>query len=223
MVDASAWISAGAAVVSVFMAGVTVWWPWHTRTAPDLQYERDAFSVTRESMAQLLVACRLQRPTLLVRWRNDGDGTAYAVRVTGADASCEVRIVVPNENAPAGFDFVDSIGRLDSGKSFEAIILPTSTADVRRPVVRLDWKESPTRLKRGRRSTRVALPYPLQGRRPLTRQERILSLHAVQGMAADYGYPYERFVSQVLGFDPADLDPWSAPDADGWEQPASGR
>ena len=86
MIDWSAWISTGSAVVSALMAGVTVLWPWHTRMAPDLQYERDMFSVTRESMSELLVVCELQRPRLLVRWRNDGDGTAYAVKIEGLDS-----------------------------------------------------------------------------------------------------------------------------------------
>lgn len=214
MIDWSAWISTGSAVVSALMAGVTVLWPWHTRMAPDLQYERDMFSVTRESMSELLVVCELQRPRLLVRWRNDGDGTAYAVKIEGLDDTCSVRLALADESKPSGFDFVDIIGKLEPGESFKALILPTSTADVGRPAVRLDWKESPTRLKRGHRSRRVELPYPLQGKRPLTYQERILARHAIEQTAGEYGYPFDQFVSQMLGLDPDDLNPWSASDAE---------
>ena len=35
MIDWSAWISAGSAVVSAIMAGITVWWPWHNRPQAD--------------------------------------------------------------------------------------------------------------------------------------------------------------------------------------------
>lgn len=200
-VDVATWVSVGCAAVSAVFAGVTVWWPWHTRPAPDLRHEKDEFSVTRESMAHLLVTCGLQRPRLLVRWRNDGDGTAYAVTIKAADDSCAVRMAVPDTSKP--------------GESFEAIILPTSTEDAGKPVVLLDWKESPTRLRMGHRSERVALPYQLPGKRPLLRQERILALHMIQTTAAEYGYPYEQFASQMLGIDLEDLDPWSAPDSKG--------
>lgn len=212
-----------AVAVSAVFAGVTVWWPWHTRPAPDLRHEKDEFSVTRESMAHLLVTCGLQRPRLLVRWRNDGDGTAYAVTVKAADGSCAVRMAVPDTSKPSGFDFVDSVGKMEPGESFEAIILPTSTEDVDKPVVLLDWKESPTRLRMGHGSERVALPYRLPGKRPLLRQERILALHMIQTTAAEYGYPYEQFASQMLGIDLEDLDPWSAPDSKSkTESPDSG-
>ncbi|WP_125968280.1 hypothetical protein [Bifidobacterium samirii] len=210
MIDVSAWVSAGAAVVSTLMAGVTVWWPWHTRAAPDLRFERDAMPVDRDAMASLIVSCGLRRPMLVVRWRNEGDGTAYAVTVEGVDGSCDVCLF---DGSGGDVRIVDSVGRLESGESFEAIILPTSTADVDRPAVRLDWKESPTRLKRGRRSTRVALPYRLPGRRPLLHQERMLARLHLERTALEYGYSYERFVSGVLGFDLDDLDPWTAPDA----------
>lgn len=222
-VDVATWVSVGCAAVSAVFAGVTVWWPWHTRPAPDLRHEKDEFSVTRESMAHLLVTCGLQRPRLLVRWRNDGDGTAYAVTVKAADGSCAVRMAVPDTSKPSGFDFVDSVGKMEPGESFEAIILPTSTEDVDKPVVLLDWKESPTRLRMGHGSERVALPYRLPGKRPLLRQERILALHMIQTTAAEYGYPYEQFASQMLGIDLEDLDPWSAPDSKSkTESPDSG-
>lgn len=222
-VDVATWVSVGCAAVSAVFAGVTVWWPWHTRPAPDLRHEKDEFSVTRESMAHLLVTCGLQRPHLLVRWRNDGDGTAYAVTVKAADGSCAVRMAVPDTSKPSGFDFVDSVGKMEPGESFEAIILPTSTEDVDKPVVLLDWKESPTRLRMGHGSERVALPYRLPGKRPLLRQERILALHMIQTTAAEYGYPYEQFASQMLGIDLEDLDPWSAPDSKSkTESPDSG-
>ncbi len=120
-VDVATWVSVGCAAVSAVFAGVTVWWPWHTRPAPDLRHEKDEFSVTRESMAHLLVTCGLQRPRLLVRWRNDGDGTAYAVTVKAADGSCAVRMAVPDTSKPSGFDFVDSVGKMEPGESFEAI------------------------------------------------------------------------------------------------------
>ncbi len=35
MIDWSAWISTGSAVVSAVMAGITVWWPWHNRPQAD--------------------------------------------------------------------------------------------------------------------------------------------------------------------------------------------
>lgn len=211
--DVATWISVACAGASAAFAGVTVWWPWHTRPAPDLRHERDEFSVTRDSMAHLLVACGLQRPRLLVRWRNDGDGTAYAVSIRSADGTCMVRMAVQDTSKPSGFDFVDSVGKMEPGASFETIILPTSTEDIGTPVVLLDWKESPTRLRMGHRSERVALPYRLLGKRPLLRQERILALHMIQTTAAEYGYPYEQFASQMLGIDLEDLNPWSAPDS----------
>lgn len=35
MIDWSAWISTGSAVVSAVMAGIPVWWPWHNRPQAD--------------------------------------------------------------------------------------------------------------------------------------------------------------------------------------------
>ena len=52
-VDVATWVSVGCAAVSAVFAGVTVWWPWHTRPAPDLRHEKDEFSVTRERIRQI--------------------------------------------------------------------------------------------------------------------------------------------------------------------------
>ena len=210
--DPASWVSAICAIIACLAAFLTVWWPWHTRPAPDLQFERSAFSVERETMAHLIMSCNLQRPRLIVRWRNDGDGTAYAVAVEGTSDTCEIRMISPNTNSKIGFDFVERVGRLESGEHFKAIILPTSKVGTHRPSVRISWKESPTRLNVGHKSKQVEMPYRLPGKHPLGYQERILVRHIVSQTAKEHGYPFETFAQEMLGLNLNDIDPMQADD-----------
>lgn len=42
-VDVATWVSVGCAAVSAVFAGVTVWWPWHTKPAPTCAMRRMSF------------------------------------------------------------------------------------------------------------------------------------------------------------------------------------
>ena len=129
MIDVSAWISAGAAVISVAMTGVTIWWPWHTRSLPSFTQRRITLRNADERLVPLIVACGFRRPFLFVEWRNDGDGPAHAVKVT-SDSACDIRLMVEGPQFEHGYDLVDDVALLNPGESFVAIILPTSGTDL---------------------------------------------------------------------------------------------
>lgn len=129
MIDVSAWISAGAAVISVAMTGVTIWWPWHTRSLPSFTQRRITLRHADERLVPLIVACGFRRPFLFAEWRNDGDGPAHAVKVT-SDSACDIRLMVEGPQFEHGYDLVDDVALLNPGESFVAIILPTSGTDL---------------------------------------------------------------------------------------------
>lgn len=89
MIDWSAWISAGSAVVSAIMAGITVWWPWHNRPQADwtlLKYSTHPdtpLSATVPGLDGWLERRGEREPDFICGIYNSGDGAAYDVEVEG--------------------------------------------------------------------------------------------------------------------------------------------
>lgn len=211
MIDVSAWISAGAAVISVAMAGVTIWWPWHTRSLPSFTQRRITLRHADERLVPLIVACGFRRPFLFVEWRNDGDGPAHAVKVT-SDSACDIRLMVEGPQFEHGYDLVDDVALLNPGESFVAIILPTSGTDLESVDAVLEYREEPTRLDRFLVSTRFPLPYRLPALRPLDIRERRAAWEYLRETCERLGYgttdaEVRYFVSRVLLEDYRAVDP----------------
>lgn len=87
MIDWSAWISTGSAVVSAVMAGITVWWPWHNRPQADwtlLRYSTHPdipLSATVPGLDGWLKRRGEREPDFICGIYNSGDGAAYDVKV----------------------------------------------------------------------------------------------------------------------------------------------
>ena len=71
-----------------YAAFFTIWWPWHTRGKASISHRAIVPKKFPEWLPHLILPCNLRRPNLLVQWRNDGDGTAHAVKVSSKE--CDV-------------------------------------------------------------------------------------------------------------------------------------
>lgn len=184
--DVSATLSAVFAGVSTVAAFLTVWWPWHTRGKASISHRDVVPKKFPEWLPHLILPCNLRRPYLLVQWRNDGDGVAHAIQITGED--CDVVLMVDGEQYRYGFNVVKDIPLLNPGETFISILLPRDETDLGHVDVTLEYLEEPIRLKRSHVSTRISLPYRLPGLRPLDSRERHAAWEDLRDVSERMGY-----------------------------------
>lgn len=139
-------ISAICAVVSTFMAGTTILWPWITRPRP-------AWFPVEETDTSLCPNPRLSglkgffvdangatmRPQVIVRMYNSGDAAAYGITVEPDEA---IVIEVGRDGEQGSRAVTNCVPYLAPGDFF-FITLVTSPSN-RESSVLLHWSESPT-------------------------------------------------------------------------------
>jgi|GEM_PF-4891218 len=218
--DVSAVLSAVFAGVSTVAAFFTIWWPWHTRGKASISHRAIVPKKFPEWLPHLILPCNLRRPNLLVQWRNDGDGTAHAVKVSSKE--CDVVLIIDGEQYRHGFDVVKDIPLLNPGDTFISILLPKHETGLARVNATLEYLEEPTRLKRSHVSTTILLPYRLRGLRPLADPEKHAAWEDLQDASERMGYGSTdievlNFVQRVC---PEYLDRLGLPPLDGSHRPS---
>lgn len=217
--DISAVFSAIFAGISAVAAFVTIWWPWHTRGRASIKHRDKLPKNFPEMLPHLILPCGCRRPSLFVQWRNDGDATAHAVRVS-SDV-CDVILMVEGEQYRHGFDIISDVALLKPGEKFTSILLPRVETDREHVDVTLEYLEEPTRLKKSLVSTPISLPYRLRGLRPLGDPEKHAAWGDLRDASEQMGYGSTSvevlyFVQRVC---PEYLDRLGLPDFDGSHQP----
>lgn len=198
------WISAVCAVVAVVAAFITVWWPWHTRLSPNLECREEPFVLDRDTMGDLLIATRLRSPQLAINVLNTGDGTAHALKTYGGEKNECIFFRTQEEGE---FVFLSELTSLKPDEHIMIIVLPLTGQDVQEPVVNLEWKEEPTRLKRSLARKQVAVHKTLKAKRPLDHQERVLAFHSLQKQAEEFGKTVQA-QAHMYGLPLEDIDPY---------------
>lgn len=191
-----------AAIASAILTGVTIWWPWHTRGRVAINPRKGVLRHADKRLVPLIAICGFRRPTLFVDWRNDGDGTAHAIKLS-SDDSCEVLMMLEGPQYERGFEVVEDVALLKPGEAFVAIILPTSETARESVRVTLEYLEEPTRLEKSHVSRRILLPYRLPARRLLDIREKRAVWEYMRKWSDDLGYgstdvEVHYFVDEVL-------------------------
>lgn len=200
------WISAICAAVAVVAAFITVWWPWHTRKAPKLTYER-AYpygTLTPDEVGQLVVSTELRRPMTWFLISNNGDGPAHDIRLEPLD---DFDVSVFNRGEPVKgrtITLSNSHPILRPGESCTIMLLPNRATPIQGPRLRLLWSEEPTRLHRSQKEQTDAMPCRLEPKAPLPRIEQQLALAQLRATARQTPYSLREYVD-LLGLDPNEL------------------
>ena len=169
-IDVAAAASAVFAGISTVAAFFTIWWPWHTRGKASIKHRDKLPRNFPEMLPHLILPCGCRRPFLFVQWRNDGDATAHAVKVSSS--ICDVVLMVEGDQYRHGFDVIDDVALLRPGETFTSILLPRDRTDLELVDVTLEYLEEPTRLEKSLVSTPISLSYRLRGLRPLEDHEK---------------------------------------------------
>lgn len=180
-----------AAIASAILTGVTIWWPWHTRGRVAINPREGVLRHADKRLVPLIAICGFRRPTLFVDWRNNGDGTAHAIKLS-SDDSCEVLMMLEGPQYERGFEVVEDVALLKPGEAFVAIILPTSETARESVRVTLEYLEEPTRLEKSHVSRRILLPYRLPARRLLDIREKRAVWEYMRKWSDDLGYGSHR-------------------------------
>ena len=164
MIDWSAWISTGSAVVSAVMAGITVWWPWHNRPQADwtlLRYSTHPdtpLSATVPGLDGWLKRRGEREPDFICGIYNSGDGAAYDVKVDSI--GCKAYFLqITDDGTNTKFLTPSQIAQVES--TDELLLLGFRNDDADIIAIRLIWTAQPTRLRR-----RVSLTYAIEGSIP---------------------------------------------------------
>lgn len=218
-IDVAAAASAVFAGISTFAAFFTVWWPWHTRGRASIKHRDKLPRNFPEMLPHLILPCGCRRPFLFVQWRNDGDATAHAVKVSSG--TCDVVLMVEGEQYRHGFDIISDVALLKPGETFTSILLPRDETDRERIDVTLEYLEEPTRLKKSRVSTPISLPYRLRGLRPLGNPEIRAAWESLreQSERAGCGTTDEQVLHYARQVCPEYLHILGVPPLDGSHQP----
>lgn len=204
MDNVASWISAACAAISVVFTFVTVWWPWHTRRAANLECEQEVSVLRREEVGDLLIATRLRMPDMFLRVQNIGDGIAHSLHVYGGPNN---ECVFFRSRDDGKFLYSSRLTSLKPDEKITIIILPTTRKETC-PLIKLEWKEEPTRLKLSQVSKSVDIHKTLTPKRPLTHQERVVAYHSMENQATEFATSVE-VLTERYGLNFNDLDPYA--------------